>query len=196
MRTHTTGARLDPNPALPHEIRSTTRLGTRQGDRRADREGAPASRGIGRDGRHRHLQSDPLRARQADRRVGVSPLGLGPTSRTRSKNKAARIVDRRTPSCCRPVAGLLMSAVALPDGVADRYINLQTAVFGMNRADGAACCGPRYRKDLINAVYRERKGRTFLINVALLADCSCGCLPSSRRTLANVFRKSVSALLV
>jgi hypothetical protein len=89
-----------------------------------------------------------------------------------------------------------MRAVAMRDGVADCYLNLKAAMFGLNRAAGSASCGPRYRKVLINAVYRERKGRTFLINVALLADCSCGCLPSSRRTLANVFRKSVSALLV
>jgi hypothetical protein len=89
-----------------------------------------------------------------------------------------------------------MPAAALRDGVADCYLNLNAAMFGLNWADSAASCGARYQKGLTNAVYRTRKGRTLRIDVALSADCSCVCLRSSRRTLANVLRKSVSTLFV
>jgi hypothetical protein len=113
LLTHTsapsTGARLARDPSLPHEIWSATGLGTRQGDRRAAREGTTAPRGIGRHGRYRHLQPDPFRARQADRRVGVSPLGLGPTSSARSKSQAARVGNQRTPAA-DPLQTRVMSA--------------------------------------------------------------------------------------
>ncbi len=96
--TPSTGACRARNPELPQAIRSATRLGARQGDRHADSEGATAARRTGRDGRHHHLQPDPLRARQTNRRFAVSHVGLGPTSSARSKGEAAGIVSGQTPA--------------------------------------------------------------------------------------------------
>ena len=94
VRYPSTGACRARNPALPQEIRSASRLGTCPRDRRADCEGAPASRRIGRDRRHHHLQPDALRARQTNRRLAVSHVGLGPASSARSKSKTACVVKR------------------------------------------------------------------------------------------------------
>ena len=83
------------NPELPQKARPTTRLGARQRDRRAAREGAPASRRSSCHGRDRYLQPDPLRARKKDRRDAVSHVGVGSPSCSRSKGQAHGVDDRR-----------------------------------------------------------------------------------------------------
>ena len=83
---------LERHPPLPQETRSTTRLGTREGDWRSDCDGAEAPDRVGSHRRHHHLRLDPLRGWQTSRRVGVPHVGLGPTSSAGSKNETAGVV--------------------------------------------------------------------------------------------------------
>ena len=85
-------------PALNEILPCLKKYGQRLDSELAKETGVPiakvraASRRIVRDGRHHHLQPDPLRARQTNRRVAVSHVGLGSTSSARSKSEAAGVV--------------------------------------------------------------------------------------------------------
>ena len=81
-------------PAVPEEIRSAARFGDRLGDGHSAGNGAQAAHRLGSHGGGHYLQPDPLRKRQADRRMGMPRFGLHPGTSPGSKGKPAEASSR------------------------------------------------------------------------------------------------------